>query len=239
MKQIWGIYLNGLRFGNKVQVRSEWWVFWRRVAAGFASGKQLQIYEQVAPSLRAGPEQRKQKGKKRGKKGGKQGSRVHLGAAEALEVWMMLANFERLPVEIKTKLGRQLLNSLRKKQPQAKELWALSRLGARESAYGPLDRIIAPNEAEGWIEVLLQSKLSPVPGSAHALVHLAQFTGDRVRDISPSMRGRVEAWLEPLDDASYFIELLNDPLASRSDQEQEWIFGETLPLGLVLRRAAS
>ncbi len=47
MKRIWGLYLEGLRFAQKVQNRTEAWIFWRRVAAGFNAGRQLQIYEQI------------------------------------------------------------------------------------------------------------------------------------------------------------------------------------------------
>ncbi len=238
MKKIWGIYLNGLAFPQKTQCRSEWWVFWRRVAAGFSAGKQLQIYEQILPSLQSSRSakqtgSKKSSGKTSRKKSGK-GGRFHLGPAEALEVWMMLANFERLPVQVKIELGRLLLADIRERQPQAQELWALSRFGARETAYGPLDRIIPAAEAEGWLEVLLQMDLGVTTGAAHALVHIAQYTGDRARDVSPAMRSRVATWLTPLTNAAHFRDLLDNAESNRSSEEEAWIFGETLPLGLAL-----
>ncbi len=238
MKKIWGIYLNGLQFPQKTQCRSEWWVFWRRVAAGFSAGKQLQIYEQILPSLQSSRSanqtgNKKSAGKTSRKKSSKSG-RIHLGPAEALEVWMMLANFERLPAQVKTDLGRLLLADIRTRQPQPKELWALSRFGARETAYGPLDRVIPSAEAEGWLEVLLQMDLGVNAGAAHALVHIAQYTGDRTRDVSPAMRSRVATWLTPLANASHFHDLLDNAESNRSSEEEAWIFGETLPLGLAL-----
>ncbi len=235
MKQIWGIYLNGLRFPQKVQCRSEWWVFWRRVAAGFNAGKQLQIYEQILPSLTSGQADAKASGgRKASRKKGSKGGRIHLGAAEALEVWMMLANFERLPAQVKVELGRLLLAKIQDGEPQTKELWALSRFGARESAYGPLDRVIPASEAEGWLDVLLQAEIEATAGAAHALVHIAQYTGDRARDVSSAMRSRVAMWLTPLPNSSYFHDLLDNAEGNRTNEEESWIFGEALPHGLAL-----
>ena len=61
----------------------------------------------------------------------------------------MLANFERLPANSKVSLGRTLLAKLQasKDEPTPKELWALSRFGARRAMYGPLDRLIPASEA--------------------------------------------------------------------------------------------
>ncbi|MCB0186757.1 MAG: hypothetical protein KDE31_20965, partial [Caldilineaceae bacterium] len=36
MKSVWGLYLEGLQY-NRPQVRTEWWIFWRRVAAGLSA----------------------------------------------------------------------------------------------------------------------------------------------------------------------------------------------------------
>ena len=222
MKQVWGLYLNGLRFPQKVQSRTEWWIFWRRVGAGLATGKQLQIYEQTLPSLQSGSERKSSKS-----------NRFHLGTAEEVEVWMMLANLERLPGQAKVELGRRLLRR-RDGQLAAKELWALSRFGARQPAYGPLDKVLPRAEAEAWIHKLLDNGLAPTPAAGHALVHLAQLTGDRTRDIPEDARNRVVTWLGGLSDPDHYIGLLLDPTRNLEQSEQEWVFGETLPVGLAL-----
>ena len=224
MKRVWGLYLAGMRFGQKVQVRTEWWIFWRRVAAGLSAGKQVQVYEQIWPSLQPGD------GRKKGK-----ATRYHLGAAEELEVWLMLANFERLTAEVKAALGKRLLARAGKDAPAPKELWALSRFGARTPAYGPANRVVAPSTVEGWLERLLATDLPRNGSTGHALVHLAQRTGDRARDIDEMTRRRVEHWLAPLPQAEELTEILNDPARNLSPAEQDWVFGEALPPGLTLR----
>jgi hypothetical protein len=225
MKTVWGFYLEGLTF-NRPQVRTEWWICWRRVAGGLKAGHQLQIYEQVRAALQEGST-----GKKRGK-----GSTTYLSVAEELEVWLALANFERLPANVKVALGRTLLAKVRKAKaaPTAKELWALSRFGARTAMYGPLDRLVPATEAAAWVDALLALPLEKRESVGRVLVHLANRTGDRARDLPEEVRARVATWLEPLNNRDHLQALLADAESQQSAEEQAWIFGEALPAGLVL-----
>jgi len=229
MKRLWGIYLEGMNF-NRPQVRTEWWIFWRRVAGGLKAGHQLQIYEQVRSAL-AGSTSSKKSGKNKGR-----GSATYLSAAEEVEVWMTLANFERLPATVKVTLGRTLLGKIEKGKdtPNPKELWAISRFGARTAMYGPLDRLVSAADAAAWVEGLLALKLEQRESVARVLVHLANHTGDRARDVPEEVRAQVATWLEPLKNRDHLQQILADANSQRSAGEQEWIFGETLPAGLVL-----
>ncbi len=146
----------------------------------------------------------------------------------------MLANFERLPADVKTSLGRLLLRKAGKEPPRRKELWALSRFGARETAYGPLNQVTPPQVAEEWLTALLSRGPEHNAANAHALVHLAQFTGDRARDVSDLTRNRVMDWLDGLGEGAHFVELLMNPAHNRDREEQDWVFGEALPVGLAL-----
>ncbi len=53
MKEIWKIYPLGLQFPRQAQCRSEWWIFWRRVAGGLTAGQQWHIYQNLLPVLQA------------------------------------------------------------------------------------------------------------------------------------------------------------------------------------------
>lgn len=227
MKRVWGIYLEGINF-NRPQVRTEWWIFWRRVAGGLKAGHQLQIYEQVQAALFSSST---------GKKSGRgKGSVAYLSTTEELEVWMALANFERLPSAIKVTLGRALLTKLQKAkvEPSAKELWALGRFGARTTMYGPLDRIVGAEEAAKWVKQLLTLELPMRENVGRVLVHMANYTGDRGRDLPEDIRQQVDEWLSFLKQGAHLRELLADANSQRSEEEQNWIFGEALPTGLVL-----
>ena len=187
-------------------------------------GQQQQLYQQARPYL---PSSRKQK-KGKNQFGG------HLGAGEELEFWMMLANLEWLSAEVKVELGRELWQKWGKNKPQPKELWALSRFGARTPIYGPLDRLIASSEAAAWLEKLLKLNIEPTNSAANALVLLARFTDDRSRDIPEEVRDRVAAWLAQRTDNAHFQALLVNPVSTMDKAEQEWLFGESLPVGLSL-----
>ncbi len=224
MKEVWKLQLQGLHFARQIQNRAEWWVFWQRVAGGLTLGQQQQIYQAARAYLPSAKKQKKAKTQFGG----------YLGAGEELEFWMMLANLEWLSPEVKTELGRELWQKWDKIKPHPKELWALSRFGARTPMYGPLDRLLPSAEAAKWVERLLALKLEPTNSGANALVLLARFTDDRSRDIPDALRERVAAWLAQRTGTAHFQDLLLNPAGTLDKAEQEWMFGEALPVGLSL-----
>jgi hypothetical protein len=69
---------------------------------------------------------------------------------------------------------------------------------------------------------------------ARALIQLARATGDRSRDVPEELRDQVLAWLAPLPQAQRWRESLLNPESQHQREEQEWVFGEALPAGLLL-----
>ncbi len=227
LKQAWKLYFQGIAFHRQVRCRSEWWIFWRRVAGGLTAGQQRQLYQEARTSL--DPQRRWKPARLFPER---------MANREELEVWMALANLERPPAEAKVDLGRLLLAKIEKEGPERQALWALSRLGARTPIYGPLDRVVPPAEAEAWLARLLKLDLEATKSTAQALVNLARATGDRARDLPEAVREKVAAWLERLDDPAHFLALLRDPETTLDQAEQDWLFGESLPAGLVLFASA-
>jgi len=223
IKLAWRLYIEGIQFHRQVRCRSEWWTFWRRIAGGLSAGQQMQIYQEVRPTLAS--DRRKKSARLFPEK---------LGSKEEIELWMALANLERLPSEARRDLGNLLLERISGRTLQPQELWAISRFGARTSMYGPLDRLIPANEAAAWIKKLLALKLPDDDATAHALVHLASRTGDRTRDVPEDIRTRVAKRLAAIPGAERYLQQLEDPDSTNRSDEQDWIFGESLPAGLVL-----
>jgi hypothetical protein len=223
IKQVWRLHFSGLAHPRDGGCRHEWWVLWRRVAGGLSAGQQTQLYHQLRTYLQPASQ----------RKTPKQGFPKHIGGGEINEIWMALANCERLDAKIKATLGNDLLSGIDGK-PHSKELWALSRLGARIPVYGPLDRVIAPAVVARWVNTLLDRKLEHNASTATALVVMARHTGDRVRDLPEEVRWRVADWLSGMRAPERFQEILADPAATLSEEEESWIFGESLPAGLVL-----
>jgi hypothetical protein len=223
MKQVWKLFAPGLRFPRLAQGRSEWWVFWRRVGGGLNPGQQNFIYQQLTPIF-AGL------GEKKRKPAGKPAKQA--APQEMLEIWMALANLERLPVQAKAELGGLLLQKFAKGGWKPQELWALSRLGARVPFYGPADRVLPPKDAAAWMKTLMALMARPTPDAAQVLVNLARTSGDRARDLPRDDLERIIDWLQPLPHANRHVELLTHAGAELDQGEQDWIFGESLPLGL-------
>ncbi|MDY6909955.1 MAG: Hsp70 family protein [Thermodesulfobacteriota bacterium] len=227
MREVWKLYPQGVKCHRNGQCRNEWWIFWRRVSGGLTAGQQWHIYQQVAPSVLPPEGKARRTGRKPGLK---------VSPQEELEVWMMLASFERLPVDAKTVLGRAMLERLAARKPRPQELWTLSRIGSRVPVYGPLDRVVPAREAAAWMRRFLEAHPEPDEQAAHALIHLVRLTGDRARDVSENDRNMLAARLERLPSGSArFLALLNDPSHSLDASEWNWIFGESLPVGLRIR----
>ena len=153
---------------------------------------------------------------------------------EAVEIWMAMANFERLSATIKSALGALLLQSIMKGKPKSQELWALGRFGARIPFYGPLDQVVSSKDASEWLNKLLSLPVESTDALAHAAVQLARRTGDRERDLPPVDRDRLAGWLNHVENGKRYRELMENPETSLVRQEQAWVFGEELPSGLVL-----
>ncbi|MEJ2656430.1 MAG: hsp70 family protein [Desulfobacterales bacterium] len=221
MKKIWQIYIQGMCHPNHLQVQSEWWIMWRRVAGGLKPGWQRQIFQDLSPILFSG-------------KGGRKRTRPQ----QRLEIWMAVANMEYLLAADKIKCGRALLSEINPKKSLPQHFWSLSRFGARELLYGSVDRVIPAKEAAAWIDALLSINW-PDPGPiASAIAQMARKTGDRTRDLDHTDMERVLAWMKQdhrqeqrlTPHIRYLKEVV--PMA---EQEETNIFGESLPAGIVLR----
>ncbi len=223
IKEAWKLFPQGLAFPRQAQNRSEWWVFWRRVAGGLSAGQQWRLFQQLSGLLQTGDKK---------KKPGKTGKL--LSAQEEIEIWMAVANMERLPVETKADLGEVFLKRIQRSPSKPQDLWALSRLGARIPFYGPLNLVIPGSRVEHWLGALTSMDPEPTETLAHAVVQMARFTGDRERDIDESGRERILAWLDRVPRPERFRRMLLHPESSLLDQEREWVFGESLPVGLTV-----
>ncbi len=218
IRQLWKIYMQGPVHKKNPQVRSEWWIMWRRISGGLKPGQQRQFIQDLSSVMMP-------------KKGGK----PKIPPQEHLEIWMAVANMERLLVKDKIKWGRQLLSEIPPKKYKPQHFWSLSRIGARELLYGPADRVIPPNELASWIEILLSKTWhNPKPVVA-ALAQMGRRTGDRMRDIDPSLADRIAEWMSQNEASVSQIRMLQD-VVPLEKQEENAIFGESLPSGIVLNK---
>jgi hypothetical protein len=216
LQRLWKVYKNGPIHSGRPQVRSEWWIMWRRVAAGLTPGQQRQFLQDVTPVLL-----------------GKKGATKKIPRQERIEIWMAVANMEKLFSKDKLKLGKQLLLEMKTKKIPAQLIWSLSRIGARQLLYGSDDRVISPEEIHAWIEQLLQLNPSNPKVLAPVFLQMARRTGDRIRDLTEETRNKVLDWMDAQNFSDQSIASIKEATI-RSQAEQMDMFGESLPVGLML-----
>ena len=218
IKKLWKLYGEGPIKDNHPQVRLEWWILWRRVAGGLTAGLQKQFVQDAGRLVMP-----------------KKGAPKKMTAQERLEIFMAVANMERIEVDQKIRWGRQMMSDINPKKAKPQQLWSISRLGARELLYGSTDRVIPVKEALGWIRFLIGQEWKNATPVVNAVVQMARKTGDRLRDMDPETLGPVKEWLAFQKDGLSLIPLLENPRPMEK-QEETIVFGESLPLGLSISK---
>ena len=208
IEQVRRIYAGGPAFANQVQNEIDWWIFWGRLAGGLNRNQQFDIVQRLLPFLLPKP--------------GKKPQRVNNSLLR--EMWRTASSMELIPAGNRTQLGDALLKQSKDSGFNDVVLWCLSRLGARQLFYGPINQVLPPSIATRWIETLLT-----VPKSDDALISLARHTGDPVRDVSAATSAAVRA---RLTDPQLIAQLEGG--TERDERSLGRIFGEDLPSGLVL-----
>jgi len=226
IKALWPIFHQGLKHTRDVQCWTEWWILWRRVAAGLSRPHHDEIHRRLAPFLLPA------KGSSPARKAGRSKPEPH----ELAEMWRCAASLERVTAEIKESLGDALLKEPAHVSLGSHVLWSLGRLGARVPLYGPANTVVAKETAERWTTVLLGRSFAPgreTGDAIFALVQLARVADDRARDLDDALRQEVLRRLAELG----ADELVLRPVREYHELEkaqQVQALGDSLPIGLRL-----
>lgn len=205
------------------QVRAESYVMWRRIAGGMTAGQQSQLATSLGRWLLGGTSNQ--------------------DMAEANEAWRTIGSLERLPIDQKRSFATAVMESLDRKKasPLYPSLfWTLGRLASRVLAYGPLNLIVPATDVSHWLQKLSHSP--SLKTGDEATKRLAAFTitqmtrrcDDRFRDVDQPTRDRALSLLDRLGAPDHWIELVKNG-GQLDHEEQQAVFGDTLPLGIELR----
>lgn len=217
IKALWKIYKSGVIFKKDRQAQNEWWIMWRRVAGGLTAGQQKQFAQDIRPLLIP-----------------KKSAKVKIPLQQRLEMWMAVANMERLAAGEKSVWGDALIFGITPKKSSPQQFWALSRIGARQPLYGPVDRVVSPEKAAQWADFLMEQDWKHPGAASTALARIARKTGDRFRDLDEEVLSRIIKWLKACGMEKQ-IRVLKEVVPVERGEESA-MFGESLPVGLILRR---
>ena len=229
IKPLWANFSAGVKHTKDIQVWADWWVMWRRVAAGLNKAHHDEIYRRLAPLILPG----------------KPGSTKKLPrpkpeAHEIAEIWRCLASLERLPASAKEPLGDLLAQEISRAAPSslpAHVTWCLGRIGARVPLYGPANTVVAPGKAGEWLASLLGQPFAPGRESTDAqfaLAQLARISGDRANDVDDATRAAVITRLTDLGVDDAIIQPVRVFQELQVNQQGQAL-GDSLPTGLRLR----
>ena len=216
IRKVWKLWFAGPTHHKDTQAIAEWWVLWRRVAAGLKGGHQLAIASILRKNLIPKSSYRE---------------KFREGVQAKKEMWRCLGSLELLPVAMKTTIGSILLN--RKSKLDFVELWVLARLGARKMFHAPANYVISASTASQWLNQLMQLKLSDRTRNPalFAIARIAGVTGDRSVDLPQDILERAHQFLKINHCKAAWLEHLTHQ-AKDSVEETEKLIADTLPLGL-------
>jgi molecular chaperone DnaK (HSP70) len=233
IEQLWALFPTGVQYHKDTQVRAEWWTLWRRVAGGLSLEAQLRLLDDFAFNLQAEPLERAKRP-------------VTLVDGSEDDMLRLGASLERIPSAYKVEIGDWMLAQIMAIPPMpkpdpktaatyARYLWALARVGARQSLQSSAHEVATIEAAERWLEALLRLDWKRIEPAGFAAAHIARKTGDRSRDIGESLREQVLQKLAasgaPPGWAAMVREVVELDQASTTR-----MFGDALPPGLKLLR---
>ncbi|HEY2159553.1 MAG TPA: molecular chaperone DnaK, partial [Isosphaeraceae bacterium] len=226
IKALWSVFHQGVKHVKDAQCWAEWWIVWRRVAAGLNKAHHEEIHRRLAPLLfppKGGPP----------RKGGRPKPEPH----ELAEIWRCAASLERLATSVKEPLGDALVKDVSRPTLAGHVLWSLGRVGARVPLFGPANTVVGRDKAERWTKALLDREFAQgreTTDAVFALSQLARVSGDRARDLDEDLRARVIERLEALGADEEAIRPVREFTELEAAQQGQAL-GDSLPVGLRLR----
>ncbi|MET0264362.1 MAG: Hsp70 family protein, partial [Duganella sp.] len=243
IEQLWAMYETGAQHHKDSQVRAEWWTLWRRVAGGLTVLAQLRVLDDFAFNVQADAQER--------------GRRPHTLVDGSEEDMLRLgASLERIPGNYKAEIGAWMLGQLeaaskaaakaardktrngaanvgKAEALQARFLWGMCRVGARQPFHGSAHDVVDAATAEQWLDAILALDWKKVEPAGFAAAHLARMTGDRTRDINDTLRAEIVRRLAAIGAPANWIAMVRE-VVQLDQADEKRMFGEALPPGLKL-----
>ena len=226
LKSLWPVFHQGVKHTRDVQCWAEWWILWRRVAAGLSRQHHDEIHRRLAPFVVPA------KGTSPSKKAGRPKPEPH-ELAETRRRRQPGAAGAGGQGGIGQLAGQGAVPAFHS------DLSALvpGPAGCRVPLYGLANTVVRREAAERRVDALLSRTFAPgreTSDAIFALSQLARSSGDRARDLPEELR---HARLEPSRSTGADESILR-PVREYHELEaaQESIaLGDALPIGLRLR----
>lgn len=215
-KELWKVMLGDLKVSKPLESQIQSWICMRRVSGGLNKGQQVQLAAELLPEIfdkRSGKIVIKNKG----------------DLYQYSEKVRAIASLELIEISSKVKLGNAIVSRIAGGDAVDADFWALGRLAARHLIYGTAVNVVPRDVCSQWVESILKGKSQDRDQVALLLGQMARKTDHRELNLSPELITRI------LDDFhSERLRALLTQEGALTVNEQDYIFGDKLPLGLSL-----
>ena len=218
MEQVWALYAQGLGHGKEAANWTEWWVFWRRVAAGLNEAQQMGLLEDVAGQMQKAVQQ------------STRGKSSHGSYDDMLRLF---AAMEAVPWQYRQEMGQWMLERLKRPDETVQTWWAIGRLAARQSLAANAHLVMPPSAAQEFLDATLAQDWRKNETAMFAAVQMARMTGDRARDFPDAMRAQVLEKMRSSGAPERWIAMV-EQVVQMEAEDQKRSLGDSLPPGLVL-----
>ena len=221
MEQAWALYAQGLGYPQEAANWTEWWVFWRRIAAGLNEAQQMQVLEAVASAMQKTVQQATQRN----------GGKSRFGSYD--DMLRLFAAMEAVPWQYRQEMGQWMLQRLRRPDESVQTWWAIGRLAARQPLAANAHLVMPPAAVQEFLEATLEQDWRKNETAMFAAVQMARMTGDLARDLPDATRTLVLDKMRISGAPERWITLVEEVVAMQAEDQQRSL-GDSLPPGLVL-----
>ena len=218
MEQVWALYAQDLAHPQEAANRTEWWVFWRRVAAGLGEAQQMQLLEDVAGHMQLAVQRHQAKGSPHGSYD---------------DMLRLFAAVEAVPWPYRQEMGQWMLQRLQQPGESVQTWWAIGRLCARMPLAANAHQTMPPEAVTEFLNAALAQDWRKNDTALFAAVQMARMTGDRARDLPDAQRAQVLDKLRAVHAPARWVALV-EQVQAMDAQDARRSLGDSLPPGLVL-----
>ena len=216
LQQLWPLYAQGLGHSQEGANWTEWWVLWRRVAAGLDEAQQMQVLEDVAGRMQQTVQR---------------GAKSRWGSYD--DMLRLFAAMEAVPWQYRQEMGRWMLERLKRPDEPPHTWWAIGRLAARAPLAANAHLVMPPEAAQEFLQATLAQDWRKNEPAMFAAVQIARMTGERLLDLDEAQRARVLDKLRASGAPERWLAQVAQ-VQEMNAEDRRLSLGDSLPPGLVL-----
>ena len=218
VQQLWQLYPQALAHPGEPGNWTQWWVLWRRVAAGLDEAQQMQVLEDVAGCM--------QKAVQRSG-----AARSRWGSYD--DMLRLFAAMEAVPWQYRQEMGQWMLARLAHPDEPQHSWWAIGRLAARSALAANAHQVMPAQAAQEFLAAALEQDWRSNEHAMFAAVQIARKTGERTLDLPEEQRTLVLQRLQASGAPERWQQLVREVVELQPEDQQRSL-GDSLPPGLVL-----